>query len=86
MRGKEVGFKGGSGQSRVGRGQGARAGAAGRVSTHRCFAAQGKTALIRAAEDGNEALVKQLIAAKANLNATTVSYRSGTQMSLPQCL
>jgi hypothetical protein len=83
VRGKEVGFKGGSGQSRVGRG---RERGRGRVSTHGCFAAQGKTALIRAAEDGNEALVKQLIAAKANLNATTVSYRSGTQMSLPQCL
>ena len=61
-------------------------GAAGRVSTHGCFAAQGKTALIRAAEDGNEALVKQLIAAEANLNATDVSNRSGTRMFLPQWL
>lgn len=46
---------------------------------------QGKTALIRAAENGNEAQVKQLIVAKANLNAKDVIYRSCARVSLSEC-
>jgi ankyrin repeat protein len=36
---------------------------------------QGETALIRAANNGNEAQLKQLIDAKANLDAKDVIYR-----------
>jgi len=46
---------------------------------------QGKTALIRAAENGNEAQVKQLIVAKANPNAKDVIYRSCARVSLSEC-
>ncbi len=41
---------------------------------------------MRAANFDDEALVKQLIAAKANLDAKNVSYRSCTRVSLPQWL
>ena len=46
---------------------------------------QGRTALIRAAENGNEAQVKQLIGAKANLNAKNVIYRCCARVSLSEC-
>ena len=46
---------------------------------------QGKTALIRAADNGNEAQVKQLIAAKANPNAKDVIYRCCARDSLSEC-
>ncbi len=46
---------------------------------------QEKTALIRAAENGNEAQVKQLIVAKANLNAKDVIYRCCARVSLSEC-
>jgi ankyrin repeat protein len=43
---------------------------------------QGKTALIRAAENGEEAQLKQLIDAKANLHAKDVIYRCCARVSL----
>jgi ankyrin repeat protein len=46
---------------------------------------QGETALMRAAYNGEEAQVKQLIAAKANLNANDVIYRSCARVSLSEC-
>ena len=46
---------------------------------------QGKTALIRAAENDNETQVKQLIVAKANLSAKDVIYRSCARVSLSEC-
>ncbi len=46
---------------------------------------QGYTALIRAAENGEEAQLKQLIVAKANLNAKTVIYRCCARVSLSKC-
>jgi hypothetical protein len=54
------------------------------VSTLLRFAVQ--DGLRRAAETGDEVLVKQLIAANANLDAQHVSYRSYTRVSLPQWL
>ena len=45
---------------------------------------QGCTALIRAPRDGNEAQVKQLIVANANLNAKDVIYRSYARVSLSE--
>ncbi len=46
---------------------------------------QGKTALIRAAKNGDEALLKQLIGAKANLNAKDVIYCCCARVSLSEC-
>ena len=46
---------------------------------------QGKTALIRAAEKGEEAQLKQLIAARAYPDAKDVIYRSCARVSLSEC-
>jgi ankyrin repeat protein len=52
--------------------------AAGRCCEHLIspHTVQGQTALIRAAEGGNEPLLKELIAVNANLNAVDVIYLS----------
>jgi hypothetical protein len=73
VRGEEIGYK-----------QGARVGRR-KVSTHRRFAVQGVPELLcDAASHGDEGRLKQLIAAKADLHAQSVSYRSCTRVSLPQ--
>ncbi len=47
---------------------------------------QGYTAHIRAARDGKEAQLKQLIVAKANLNEkSVVIYRCCARVSLSEC-
>jgi hypothetical protein len=46
---------------------------------------QGNKALMRAANEGDEAQVKQLIVANANLNAKDVIYRCCARVSLSEC-
>ncbi len=46
---------------------------------------KGKTALIRAAENGEEDQLKQLIGVKANLHAKAVIYRCCALLSLSEC-
>jgi hypothetical protein len=60
-------------------------GAASYARTYLRCTEQGKTALIRAAENGEEAQLKQLIGAKANLHAKDVIYRCCARVSLSEC-
>ncbi len=60
-------------------------GAASYARTYLSCTVQGKTALIRAAENGLEAQLKQLIGTKANLNAKDVFYDCCARVSLSEC-
>jgi hypothetical protein len=60
-------------------------GAASYARTYLRCTVKGETALIRAAENGEEALLKQLIDAKANLHARDVIYRCCARVSLSEC-
>jgi hypothetical protein len=56
-------------------------GAASYARTYLRCTVQGYTALIRAAVNGEEAQLNQLIVARANLNAQTVIYRCCARVS-----
>jgi len=60
-------------------------GAASYARTYFRCTVQGQTALIRAAKNGDEAQLKQLIDAKANLHAKDVIYRCCARVSLSEC-
>jgi hypothetical protein len=60
-------------------------GAASFVKTYLRCTVQGVTALLRAANNGEEAQLKQLIGVKANLHAKDVIYRCCARVSLSEC-
>jgi hypothetical protein len=60
-------------------------GAASFVRTYLRCTVQGETALIRAADKGELAQLKQLIGVKANPDAKDVTYRCCARVSLSEC-